>query len=195
MLENIKSIYFTKIIFSLLDEKIKLNIIRYNKHLQNILEINLINYKLFSGRYIVYETKEKGKEYLGSNDQLIFEGEYLDGKRNGKGKEYNEDGSLKYEGEYLNGEKSGKGKEYYHGTLQFEGEYLKGKRNGKGKEFYHYLYNSIKFEGDFINGNKWNGKGYDKDKTLIYEIKNGNGMLKEKDMLGNSMCEGEITVY
>ena len=40
-----------------------------------------------------------------------------------------------YEGEYLKGEKNGKGKEYdFDGQLKFEGEYLKGKRNVKGKE-------------------------------------------------------------
>ena len=62
---------------------------------------------------------ENGKEYyyLG---ELKFEGEYLNGKRNGKGKEYDSDGKLRYEGEYLNGERNGKGKEYYHGKLEFE---------------------------------------------------------------------------
>ena len=38
---------------------------------------------------------------------------------------------------YLNGERNGKGKEYfYNGELIFEGEYLNGRRNGKGKEYY-----------------------------------------------------------
>ena len=36
--------------------------------------------------------------------KLIFEGEYLNGLKNGKGKEYDYDGKLKFEGEYLNGE-------------------------------------------------------------------------------------------
>ena len=51
-----------------------------------------------------------------------------------KGKEYYDNGKLKYKGEYLNGEKEGKGKEYYwnNGKLIFEGEYSNGKRNGKG---------------------------------------------------------------
>ena len=35
---------------------------------------------------------------------LIFEGEYLNGKKNGKCKEYNNFGKLVYEGEYENGE-------------------------------------------------------------------------------------------
>ena len=48
---------------------------------------------------------------------MIFEGEYINGKRrNGKGKEYNEDGKLRFEGDYLNGErkrKEEKREEYY----------------------------------------------------------------------------------
>ena len=35
----------------------------------------------------------------------MFEGEYLNGERNWKGKEYYNDGSLLFEGEYLNGKK------------------------------------------------------------------------------------------
>ena len=66
-----------------------------------------------------------------------YEGEFLNGKRNGKGKEYYYyNGKLKFEGDYLNGEKNGKVKEYYdNGKLKYEGEYLNGKRNGKGKEY------------------------------------------------------------
>ena len=46
--------------------------------------------------------------------------------KDGKGiiKEYNYNGQLKFEGEYINGERNGKGKEYnYDGKLIFEGEY------------------------------------------------------------------------
>jgi len=53
---------------------------------------------------------------------LLFEGEYLNGMRNGQGKEYDEDGYLKFEGEYKNGKQNGKGKEYRYGELKFEGE-------------------------------------------------------------------------
>ena len=42
---------------------------------------------------------------------MIFEGEYKNGKRNGKGKEYSTDGDLIFEGEYKNGKRNGKGKE------------------------------------------------------------------------------------
>ena len=71
-----------------------------------------------------------------NNGKLIFEGEYLNGLRNGKGKEYGYYGELIFEGEYLNGERNGKGKEYdYNGNLIFEGEYLNDKKlDGKGYE-------------------------------------------------------------
>ena len=42
----------------------------------------------------------------------MFEGEYLNGKKNGNWKEYNRKGSLMFEGEYLNGKKNGNWKEY-----------------------------------------------------------------------------------
>ena len=54
------------------------------------------------------KVKEKNIKIL--NGKLKFEGEYLNGKRNGKGKEYDEDGQLIFEGKYLNGQRSGKGK-------------------------------------------------------------------------------------
>ena len=60
---------------------------------------------------------------------MEFEGEYLNGERNGKGKEYYYNGELKFEGEYLDGKRHGKGKEYYdNGELKFEGEYFRDQR-------------------------------------------------------------------
>ena len=56
--------------------------------------------------------------------------------KDGKGniKEYDYRDELRFEGEYLNGERNGIWKEYsFYGSLVFEGEYLNGKRNGKGK--------------------------------------------------------------
>ena len=77
LLDNIKSIFFYKILFSYLDEKIKLKTIKYNKKMQNKIDIKLINYKFYSGKYIIYETNIIGKEYDGFYNNLEFEGEYL----------------------------------------------------------------------------------------------------------------------
>ena len=154
MWKNLETSYFLKRVFSFLDEGLKLKIIKYNKSLQKIIDKSLINYKMFSERFIIYEDgKRKGKEYLTINDQLIYEGEYLNGIKNGKGKEYDIiTGKLIFDGEYLNGIKNGKGKGYdASGKFIYEGEYLNGKRNGEGKEYYN---DRIMFKGKYMNDRK-----------------------------------------
>ena len=180
MEEKIKSKHIKKIIFSFLHERTKLKIIKYNKTIQNILNIYLIDYKLYSKKYIIYETKNKGKEYYFENDNLIFEGEFLKGERNGKGKEYHSFlGSIIFEGEYLNGKRNGKGKEYncYNGRVIFEGEYLNGKKNGKGIEYFRN--GKLNFECQYINGKKIYIKQYNPKNNSTYELKNGQGFIKE----------------
>ena len=63
MLKKIRTYYFIRIIFSFIDEKQKLKLIKYNKSYQENMNISLINYKIFSGKYIIYEQNGKGKEY------------------------------------------------------------------------------------------------------------------------------------
>ena len=113
MLKNIKSSYFIKILFSFVNEKPKLKSIKYNKNLQNNLNININNYIHFSRKYIIYETNRKGKEYAeygGKCVELEYEGEYLNGERNGKRKEFDFDGKIHFEGEYLHGKRMEKEK-------------------------------------------------------------------------------------
>ena len=230
MLKSIKSLYFIQYVYTYVDDA---KIIKYNKSLHNIINININNYKYFSGKYIIYESNGTGKEYDGYNDILIFEGEYKNGQRNGKGKEYDNYGKLSFEGEYLNGKRNGKGKEYYedeklkikfeglylndkewigtrytydgdgiiiyklnnnnskgkeydyNNNLIFEGEYLNGKRNGKGKE-YNYK-GDLEFEGEYKNDLKWTGKGYDQMNNIIYEIKDGKGLIKKYHLYMNKL--------
>ena len=54
-INDIKSSYFIIKLFSHLSEEAKLKIVKYNKSYQCLLNINLINYKIISGRYIEYE--------------------------------------------------------------------------------------------------------------------------------------------
>ena len=64
-LKNIKaSFYFINKIFSMIDEKQKLKLVRYNKGYQCILNINITNYKFFSDRYIIFEKNGKGKNMI-----------------------------------------------------------------------------------------------------------------------------------
>ena len=231
MLDKVKSSYFSERIFSCIDEKQKLKLVKYNKCLQKNLNISIINYIHFQGKYIIYESKRKGREYYSYENRLIFKGEYLNGERNGKGKEYNEYCEVNFEGEYLNGKRNGKGKQYngdklifdgvylngkelignkFHydghllyqynnvkgygkeyylfGDLLYEGEYLNGLKNGKGKEY--YLHGKIKFEGEYLNDKKWEGKGYDTMNNVVYELKDGKGFIKEYS-LGKLVFEGE----
>jgi len=188
MLDRIKSSNILKIIFYNLECKEELEIIKYNKNIQNKLGISIIDYRSVSKKYKIAEKNGHGKEY-DYNDKLIFKGEYLNGKRNGKGKEYDYDNII-FDGEYSDGKRSGKGKEYNsNNILLFEGEYLEGKRNGKGKE-YDSDYNLI-FDGKFINGKKWNGIDYDVQSKIICKIKNGNRYINEFDNEGNLIFEGE----
>ena len=96
MLKNNNSSYYIKLIYVFIDEKQKLKIVKYNKSLQKGINISIINYKLFNGKYIIYESNGFGKEYSIKMDALLIEGEYLNGNRNGKGKEYNYNGKLLY---------------------------------------------------------------------------------------------------
>jgi len=109
-LKIVKSKNIIKIIFSYADERQKLKLLKYNKCLQKSISININNYKHFTEKYIIYESNGKGKEY-DNNDTLKFEGEYLNGERNGKRKEYDKYCKIKFEGEYLNGKRNGKEKE------------------------------------------------------------------------------------
>ena len=193
MLKNVKSFYFIQKLFSYILEKNKLKLVKYNKNLQKIINISIINYEHFSGRYIIYEQNGKGKEYRYFNHQqiLIFEGEYLNGKRNGKGKEYYGNDTLIFEGEYLNGNRQGYGKEFYdNGKLLFEGEYLNNKRSGKGKQYYKK--DNLKFEGEFIDNEIIADTKYDENGNILYQYNNSNKIRKIFDFdRGNLKFEGE----
>ena len=198
-LDNIKSLIVFKKIFSCITEKKKLEIIHYNKMLQNNLNINLNNYRSLTGKYLKYETIVK--EYVG--DKLEYEGEYLNGKRNGKGKEYDR-GKLIFEGEYINGKKwngkvfdnnnliyelkEGKGyiKQYDNdGKLKYECEYLNGELNGKGKEFY---YDKLKNEGKLkkFNNQKKPIEKQEKQENKKIEVKK---QIKEVNIKNNDKKE------
>ena len=63
MLKNVKSIYFIRMLFTYFPEKKKLELVKHNKNLQNLLNINFINYKFLSGKSIIFKTKNEVKEY------------------------------------------------------------------------------------------------------------------------------------
>ena len=108
---------------------------------------------------------KKGKEYdnicsYDRNINPIYEGEFANGERHGKGVVYyynkNDQLHLSFEVEYLNGESEslkGKvnGKEYYLGRLIYEGEFLNGKKHGK---VMHFKKNGKIYFEEYLNGKK-----------------------------------------
>ena len=97
--KSVKSLNILKHILSFLYKNKKLDLITYNKNMQYKLGINIEYYKEISGRYKMIDTNGKGKEYELITNILLFEGEYKNGKRNGKGIELYENGKIKFEGE------------------------------------------------------------------------------------------------
>ena len=206
MLQNIKSDFAIANILSLIIERKKLKLIKYNKFFQKMLNINIETYKSFNGKYILYDPKisKRGKEF-NKLDQLIYVGEYLHGERNGKGTEY-QNREIIFEGKYKNGKRY-EGMEYWnyydgdiythfegvckqngktegkiytdYGNVLFEGEFLNGKKDGIGKEYNHK--GLLIFEGEYLDDYRWNGKEkeYNDDGTIKCENKYLNGKRVE----------------
>ena len=75
----------------------------------------------------------------------------------------------------------------------FEVEYLNGEINGTGKEYYKD--GTLKFEGQYLNGKKWNGKGYNKDGKLEFELINGNGKIQFDGVYSNEEKNRKGKIY
>jgi len=58
------------------------------------------------------------------------------------------------------------------------------------KKVKHIIFGKLEFEGIYKNDNKWEGKGYDKNNNIIYELKNGNGYVKIHNQFGQLIFEG-----
>ena len=103
-LNKIKSIKVLKCIFNHLRNNQKLIMMNYNKFLQNKFGFTIDDYKQNAKKIKVGKLNRFGQECSLTTYKLIFEGEYLQGKRNGKGIEYYKNGKIKYKGKYLKGE-------------------------------------------------------------------------------------------
>ena len=88
MLNNINSSYIIKCLFSYINQNKYLNIIKYCQILQKKLNISIENYKKICKIYLSGNENGLGQEYSNLEKVLIFEGQFLHWRRNGKGKEY-----------------------------------------------------------------------------------------------------------
>ena len=142
--DSIKSLYIFKKIFLFLEEKIELNLIKPSKSYKNLLGINIEEYKKVSGKIKIGGKIGYNRIYELISMSLIFEGEYLNGKKNGNGKEYYKDYSI-FDDEHLISDRNGKGNK-----LIFEGEYKDGIKNGKGREYDNK--ENLIFDGEYLDG-------------------------------------------
>ena len=99
----------------------------YNQKKKGNLYIN--NRLEFIGEFI-NDKKWDGEGYA-HNGKIL----YILSNGNGKVNEYDNSGQLLFEGEYLKGKRNGMGKEYKYGELIYEGEFQYGIRHGKGRDF------------------------------------------------------------
>ncbi len=53
----------------------------------------------------------------------------------------------------------------------------------------------LMFEGEVINGKKWNGKGYDKKGNIIKEFINSKVKIKRYDFYGNLIFGSKCLNY
>ena len=104
---------------------------------------------------------------------------------------------MSFEGNYSNGLRKGKGKEFYkNDKVSFEGNYSDGLRNGNGKEI--ALDGSVIFEGEYMDGIRVQGKSYEYGVTIkefvgeFLDIKPFNGTLTEYDLETRRIISIEI---
>jgi len=117
------------------------------------------------------------------NGQLKFEVPLIDGKKEGLGKTYFDDGELKIEAQYKNDQLNGRLVQYYYGRTIKEVNYKDGKLDG-----YAIYYSPAKLptkEGTYKDG-KMHGK------WKIYE---DNGCLRFEYTYQNDIKEGPYKVF
>ena len=96
-------------IFSLINKKTKLYLIMYNKKFQKLFGINIEIYKEISGKYLIKDKNGNDKVYTLDTKRLLFEGKYLKKKKNGIGKDFDFMGDVIFEGQYIDGIRNGYG--------------------------------------------------------------------------------------
>ena len=180
---------------------------------------------LFVGEYIddnaVKDKRNRnGKGFEYHDNKFVFEGEYKNGIIvNGKGKIYDNKGNIIFNGEYINGKRNGHVYEYYDSTetkfdtnissekislLKYEGKYIDDEKNGLGKEYSYDESTQIitSFEGIYKDGKKWEGVGkefYQVPDKLLFdgEYKEGkrwNGnFIEYSNIMGRIKLKGKYS--
>ena len=171
-------------------------------------KITNFHQKVFQGQLKNYEPNGKGIEKAKDYE---YEGDYLNGKKQGKGKVVWKDGSF-YEGEFFMGRVEGMGKHRWldseydghwragkmHGTgiykwddgRWYEGELREGLKDGFGK-----YYDGTKIYSGFWKNGKEDGKGQLQEGDKIIEgIWKSGKLLKNKEIIPNEHFNNEFDI-
>ena len=106
----------------------------------------------------------KGK-YIFDDDSYAI-GEFKNNKRNGKGKQYDNNNNLIYDGFFVDDQREGFGKLFDNNKILYEGLFVKNEIEGNGKYYIkdNYFVGNIK-----LGSSNFKGKVYTKKDELIYE--------------------------
>lgn len=127
-----------------------------------------------------------------ANPFFRYEGEYVMGKKHGKGKLFFGDGR-EYEGDFNEGEITGSGVMTWSNGQRYEGEFVKGERCGYG-----LLKSSSLFYDGMWKDNLYSGMGVlkDKEKGIIidgtFEKHKGSGNCLVTTLEGDVLYQGEL---
>jgi len=134
--------------------------------------------------------KKHGKclEYNNDNGELKFEGIYINGMKHGKCKEFstiyysNDTNYIIFEGEYREGKKWNGIKNIYRDKkLISKIEYINGIKHNKYSIYAEEPFYLYKFVGQYLNGKEWNGKILNYNNNVIFEVKNGEKIMIERE--------------
>ena len=126
----------------------------------------------YDGEFVNGKKEGEGKLiYMNGNG---YEGTFAAGRQNGKGKLTQIDGEI-YDGEWKNGKMNGQGLRIHSNGDKYIGNHLNNARNGKGTYFFA---NGDSYDGEWVNGNA-NGRGV---------LKFRNGDIYDGDFKDNYIC-------
>jgi len=131
----------------------------------------------------------------------VYEGNWINGKRHGKGKYDYADGISWYDGEWVDDKKEGYGTEHYPDNDEYKGYFKNGKRNGKG--IYKYVNGDI-YDGNFTNSIRtgkgkytWKKSGNVYDGDWLNDVINGKGIktFSNGDVYDGNWVKGKKSGY
>lgn len=130
---------------------------------------------------------------------LIYEGDWVKGKRNGKGRMYFADGTW-YLGDFKDDKRTGKGTMYWNHNEWYRGDFDKGQLHGKGE----YRWDTgAHYDGDWLDGVR-TGKGVYQWKSgdvyrgdYLNDYRHGKGRIDYKDggWFEGDFVKGKMTGY